>query len=342
MSISRRKLALLSVLGAGTLVATAACGGGDKAAADGSPGGGLKVSYSTPVASQPSQQLLTNGLNAAAKELGWSVNVVDANLSADAQVSNVQTMIQQKVAAIGLWALDSGAMEGAYAQAKSADIPVIGVNSTGQNVSSTVWWAFNLCDSADAPFKQAALQIAKIRPGGNVIVLGGPPVPSIQQNVKCFSDAATAAGLKVLNQSDNTKDTSAAAAALTADLFSKYKDVDAVWAYNDATALGASTSAQQAGLKISDGTTPGVIIQGANGDSDAIEAIKQGRLTGTWDPDAYATGMTVLKAMDDAKKGTTGKNYIVTAKYWDKSNIGSYQDPGTLGYTLQTLPVTVK
>lgn len=339
MPISRWKLTSCSLLGVAALLGTTACGGGDDASASGG-GSGLKVAYSSPVASQPSQQFLTDGLNAGAKELGWEVNVVDANLSADAQVSNVQTMVQQNVAAIGLWALDSGAMEGTYAQAKNANIPVIGVNSEGQNVTSTVWWGFNLCDTEQAPFKQAAKQIAEARPGGNVIVLGGPPVPSIQQNVKCFADAATAAGLKVINQSDNTKDTAAAAAALTADLFSKYKDVDAVWAYNDSTALGASTSATQAGLKISDGKTEGVIIQGANGDSDAIEAIKQGRITGTWDPDAYATGMAVLKAMDDAKKGTTGKRYVVTAKYWDKSNIADYKSTDQLGYTLSTLPVT--
>ncbi|WP_199757602.1 sugar ABC transporter substrate-binding protein [Micromonospora sp. Llam0] len=323
------------------LAVTAACGDADDPE---SPGGtsGLKIGYSSPVASQPSQALLTDGLNLAAKELGWTVSVVDANLSPDAQVSNVQTMIQQNVAGIGLWALDAGAMEGAYARAKDANIPVIGVNSTGQNVTSTVWWGFNLCDSEDAPFKQAAKQIATARPGGKVIVMGGPPVPSIQQNVKCFSDAATAAGLTIVNQTDNTKDTSAEAAALTADLFTKYKDVDAVWAYNDATALGASTSAQQAGLMISDGTSEGVIIQGANGDSDAIEAIKQGRLTGTWDPDAYATGMCVLKAIDDAKKGTSSKNYVVTAKYWDKSNIADYKEPAERGYTLANIPVSVK
>lgn len=341
MPISRLTSTISAFIGVTALVGVAACGGGS-GSSSGSSDSGLKVGYSSPVASQPSQQLLTNGLNAAAKELGWTVNVVDANLSADNQVSNVQTMIQQQDAAIGLWALDSGAMEGTYAQAKSANIPVIGVNSTGQNVTSTVWWALNLCDTDDAPYKQAAQQIAKIRPGGKVIVMGGPPVPSIQQNVKCFSDAAKAAGLTIVNETDNTKDTSANAAALSADLFSKYKDVDAVWAYNDASALGVSTSAQQAGLKISDGTSAGLIIQGSNGDADAIEAIKQGRITGTWDPDSYATGMAVLKAMDDAKKGTTGKSYVVTSKYWDKSTIDSYKDTSTLGYTLSTIPVTVK
>jgi ribose transport system substrate-binding protein len=327
-------------MGVAALLGTAACGGGDDAAAAG--GSGLKVAYSSPVASQPGQQIVTNGLNAGAKELGWTANVVDANLSPDQQVSNVQTMVQQNVAAIGLWALDSGAMEGTYAQAKNANIPVIGVNSAGTNVTSTVWWGVNRCDTDDAPYRQAAKQIAKVRPGGKVIVLGGPPVPSIQQNVKCFSDAAKAAGLTIIAQIDNTKDTGANAASLTADTFSKYPDVDAVWSYNDSSAIGASTSATHAGLKISDGTGPGVIIEGSNGDPDAIEAVKQGRLSGTWDPDSYATGMAVIKAMDDAKKGITGKNYVVTSKYWDKSNIAQYKDTSTLGYTLSTIPVTEK
>lgn len=339
MPISRWKITSCSLMGVAALLGATACGGGDDASAAGGTSG-LKVAYSSPVASQPGQQIVTNGLNAGAKELGWEVNVIDANLSPDQQVSNVQTMIQQQAAAIGLWALDSGAMEGTYAQAKSANIPVIGVNSEGANVSSTVWWGVNRCDDDQSPYRQAAKQIAETRPGGKVIVLGGPPVPSIQANVKCFSDAAKAAGLTILAQIDNTKDTSANAASLTADTFTKYPDVDAVWSYNDSSAIGASTSATQAGRKISDGTGEGIIIQGSNGDPDAIEAVKQGRLSGTWDPDSYATGMAVIKAMDDAKKGVTGKNYVVTAKYWSQANIAEYKDTATLGYTLATIPVT--
>lgn len=331
-----RRFTTFVAAGVGAALALAGCGSSSSSGGKDS----VSVAYSSPVGSQPSQQALSQGLKAGAKELGWKLTITDANLSADNQVSNVQTMIQQQSGAIGLWPLDPGAMEGTFAQAKSAHIPVIAVNTQAANVSNTVWWGFNLCD-ADSPLKQAAANIAKVRPGAKVIVMGGPPVPSIQANVTCFSDAAKAAGLTIVNETDNTKDTSANAATLTADLFGKYKNIDVVWAYNDSTALGASTSAIQAGYKISDGTGPGLIVQGANGDPDAIEAIKQGRLTGTWDPNSVATGEAVIKAMKDARDGKVGKKYVVKATYYDKSNISTYKRPEDLKYTLDNLPITV-
>ncbi len=39
------------------------------------------------------------------------------------------------------------------------------------------------------------------------------------------------------------------------------------------------------------------MVFGINGDLDAITAVKEGRLTGTWDPDGYATGLALAKAM---------------------------------------------
>ncbi|MFI0445535.1 sugar ABC transporter substrate-binding protein [Actinomadura sp. 6N118] len=227
---------------------------------------------------------------------------------------------------------------GTFAQAGTAKIPVIAINSQGNGIASSVWWQLYLCED-DSPLKQSAQRIAKARPSGKVIVIGGPPVPSLQANVKCFSDAARAAGLTIVNQTDNTKDTSANAATLTADLFAKYRDVDAVWAYNDSSALGASASAVAAGLTVSNGTTRGVIIEGTNGDPEAIEAIRQGRLTGTWDPNPVVTGMALIKAMQDATGGQTGKRYVVRSVYYNASNIGSYVAPEKQSFKLANLPI---
>jgi ribose transport system substrate-binding protein len=330
------KTRLIGIAGAAAMMAAlTACGESSNGASGSSA---VSVAYSSPVAAQPGQQQIAQGFKAGASELGWSAQVIDANLSADAQVSNVQTMIQKQVNAIALWTLDPGAMQGTFAQAASAKIPVIAINSEGDHIVSSVWWELYLCGD-NAPLKQSAQRIAKARPGGKVIVLGGPPVPSLQANVKCFSDAARAAGLTIVNQTDNTKNTSDSAAMLTADLFSKYRDVAAVWAFNDTTALGASASAVQAGLTISNGTSPGVIIEGTNGDPEAIDAIKQGRLTGTWDPNAVVTGMALIKAMQDAMRGETGKRYVLQSAYYDASNIGNYVAPEQQSFKLDNLPI---
>jgi len=76
----------------------------------------------------------------AAKSLGWKIEMLDSNLSANTQVSNIQTLIQEKVSAIASWTLDSGATAGIYSQSEEAGIPIVGMNSVGTGVAATVWY----------------------------------------------------------------------------------------------------------------------------------------------------------------------------------------------------------
>ena len=299
------------------------------------------VSYAGPVGSQPGQQELIEAMEATASELGWSADSLDANLSADAQVSNVQTMIQQGKDAIAIWTLDPGAVAGVFKEATDAGIPLVGVNSPGEDITTNVVWSVTTCDEV-APFQQAAKAIADARPGAKVIVMGGPPVPSINAMVDCFTTAAQDAGLEIVTRVDNTEDSTPNASTLAADLITKYPDADVFWAYNDASALGISAAVAQAGGSVSDGTSEGVIIHGTNGDVDAIEAVKQGRLTGTWDPDTAATGVALIKAMKLISDGTPANEVVVNAQFFDKSNIDTWKPAKDRNYTLDSAPLTVK
>ena len=75
-----------------------------------------------------------------------------------------------------------------------------------------------------------------------MLAIGGPPVPSIQAYEKCFAENAERNGLTIVGKAHNTKDTAATAQPIVADLLTKTPDVDAIWAYNDASALGASAA----------------------------------------------------------------------------------------------------
>ncbi|MFF4625147.1 sugar ABC transporter substrate-binding protein [Nonomuraea jabiensis] len=338
LKLKRLPAAVAAITAAGLL---AACSGTSTTTAADAGGGGktISIGYSTPVAAQVSAQNLALGLKNAAASLNWQLDILDANLSADKQISDVQTMLQQGKAAIGTWTLDAGAAGGAYAQAQAAGVPVVGVNSEGTGITAGVWWQINMCDAPDAPYKRTAQLIAKQRPGAKVVVMGGPPVPSIINNAKCFTEAAKAAGLTVLPQADNTKDNSAGASALASDLLTKHGDVDAFWAYNDSTALGISAAVTQAGLKISTKGSDGVIVIGANADPDAVEAVKQGRLTGTWDPDGVATGWAVVKAMRDILDKKPAQKIVVKSTWYDGDTISSYVAPDQRKYTLDSLPL---
>jgi ribose transport system substrate-binding protein len=319
------------------VLAVAACGDSSSGDSD-----AMKVAYSNPVGAQPGQQDIVFGFKGGAEELGWSATSIDANLSPDKQVADIATMVNQGQDGIASWTLDAGAAAGAYAQAKSAGIPVVGVNSEGPGIDATVWWELNLC-GAGSPIDGVTQYIADARPGAKVLSVGGPPVPSIQAYEKCFAENAEKAGLTILAKAHNTKDTAATAQPIVADLLTKHPDVDAIWAYNDASALGASAALIADGRKVYDGSGDGVIVFGQNGDVDAIAAIREHRLTGTLDPDPVATGWALIKALSgfvgEDKADDPPKELVVKSALWTLENIDDYTPPRERQYTLATVPL---
>lgn len=334
-----RKRTLAAVAVCFTLAACSGGNSGDSGSGDGASKEDAKtVAYVSPVGTQVGQQQLMDGLSAAAEGMGWQAKVLDAALSADKQVSHVNTLVTTGADAIASWTLDPNAVAGAYTAADKAGVPIIGVNSVGEGVHSTVWWEVNKC-GAGSPEERSAQYIAEAYPGGKVVVLGGPPAPSIIANVQCFTDAAKAAGLEVVDQVDNTADAAGPASRLVADVLTKHPDVNAFWAYNDQTALGAGAAIQGAGMKVYDGSNDGIITIGMNGDPDAITAVQEGRLTGSWDCDSFGTGWAIALAMKDAFEGKPAQDYTVKSVFVTKETIGDWVDPADREYSFDNMPL---
>jgi len=285
------------------------------------------VGYISPIGSQPGQQVISAGMEAGAKELGWDYKLLDANLSADEQVSHVDTFLNMGLKGFSTWSLDPNAVAGAFSRANAAGVPVIGLNSAGEGVTNTVWWATNVCTAGGAYDQQAAWIAGKL-PGAKVVVVGGPPVPSIQANVACFTKAAKAAGLEVIDQIDNTKDSQANAATIVADELLRKPDVQVFWTYNDSSALGVSAAVMAAGKTVyGSGGTDGIMIFGLNADPDALTAVKEGRLTGTWDPNNFASGLAMILALQVAMKDPKPAQMPLTVA----STLVTFENIGDMG-----------
>jgi ribose transport system substrate-binding protein len=305
-------------------------------------GPGAKVSYLSPVAAEPDQQQINAGLERAAKELGWTETVLDSALSSSKQVSNVETAINEGDNAMASWTLEPIAAAGAYEKAQAAGVPVVGMNSAGKGVSATVWWEVQRCEPG-GPQAKAAAFIAKRIPNAKTLMIGFDEAESTRELSSCFAKEAKAAGLDVIRQANNPSDTSAGSETVVAPLLTKYPEVQAVWDYNDESALGASAALTAIGKKIASSTgTGGVVVIGSNGDADAIEAIRQGRLTLTWDPNNVATGYGAIKEMEavlKAGKGAKVPSLTIKTEMVDASNVASYVSPLDRHYTLGDLPL---
>jgi ribose transport system substrate-binding protein len=304
-----------------------------------SSGSGKKVFYISPVAAQPGQQQINQGLEQASKELGWSESVLDSALSAEKQVSNVESAINQGAAAIASWTLDPNAVAGAYEQAQSKNIPVIGMNSQGTGVTSTVWWEVQLCEPG-GPEAVTAEKIAEMKPHAKTIVIGLEVAESTKEISDCFVQEAKKAGLDIINETNNEADNASGSQKVFEPLLTKYPEVEAVFNYNDESAMGVSAALLAAGKTIATDENPeGVIVTGSNGDKDAIEAVEEGRLSWTWDPDNLASGFSAVKLANEAVEGKKPADLIVESILVDGETVGEYVPAEEREYTLDELPV---
>jgi ribose transport system substrate-binding protein len=304
-----------------------------------SAGSGKKVFYISPVAAQPGQQQINQGLEQASKELGWSETVLDSALSAEKQVSNVETAINQGANAIASWTLDPNAVAGAYEQAQGKEIPIIGMNSKGTGVTASVWWEVQLCEPG-GPEAVTAEKIAELKPHAKTIVIGLEVAESTKELSDCFVQEAKKNGLDIINETNNEADNAAGSQKVFEPLLTKYPEVEAVFDYNDESAMGVSAALLAGGKTIATVENPeGVIVTGSNGDQDAIEAVEEGRLSWTWDPDNLASGFAAVKQMNTALEGKTPKDLIVESILVDGETISEYTPVAEREYTLEEIPV---
>jgi ribose transport system substrate-binding protein len=304
-----------------------------------SSGSGKKVFYISPVAAQPGQQQVNEGLEQGADELGWSEKVLDSALSPEKQVSNVETAVNQGAAAIASWTLDPNAVAGAYEKAQNSNIPVIGMNSKGSGVTATVWWETELCEKGGA-WAQTAEMIEEMKPHAKTIVIGLEVAESTKAESDCFIKEAKRVGLDIINETNNEADNASGSQKVFEPLLTKYPEVEAVWNYNDESAMGVSAALLAAGKTIATTENPeGIIVTGSNGDKDAIEAVEEGRLSWTWDPDNTATGFAAIKLMNEALEGGKPQDAKIEAQLVDSETVGEYVGPEEREYTLETLPL---
>lgn len=323
--------------------ASAGSGSSSSAAAGGaaaSGGASRSVIYVSPVASQPGQADIFWAMQQAGKSLGWKVSQIDADLSPDKQVEGIDTAIDEQVSSIASWSLDPNTVAGAYLQARNADIPVVGVNSPSTDVATNVMWSENLCVKGGVQ-TQIAAYLAKLKPGGNIAMISGPPAATPPGIVQCQENDFTADGLKVVAQTSNSADSTQAANTIAANLLTAHPNINLIWCYNDSTALGTSAAVISDGKQVASSANPssGIVIIGSNADKDALQAIQEHRLTATVDPNNIATGYAIIYQMEqliDGKK--TVPAITIPSILIDSSNVAKESNARSRNYTLSSFP----
>ncbi len=87
-----------------------------------------KIAVITPYLAQPGTQFYVEGFQAAAKDKGWDVNVIDTKGDVAAVISRIEDVVNQKVDAIVI-NVDPAQVAAGLQAAKDANIPVFGMDA---------------------------------------------------------------------------------------------------------------------------------------------------------------------------------------------------------------------
>lgn len=309
------KLAALATIAALPLTA---CTTGDEAGAG--SGGTVEVEQVGLMVqdlSNPFFAAMQSAVEQKGEELGIEINTQDGRQDLAAQNNQIDAFVQQGVDVILLNAVDSDGIASAVARAKAEGIIVVAVDVGAEGADATV-----TTDNVQAGKKACKHLIEQMGGKGNMLIVDGTPITSVQDRVKgCEQVLAKHPNVEVVGKQAGENDR-ANALRLTTDMLTANADVDGIFAINDPSALGATLAVQQA-------NRGNILITGVDGSPEAVAELKKPNSpfigTAAQDP-----GKIALKGLDIAMKIAEGEEpedeeVLIPTKLITGKNVSSYE-----------------
>jgi len=260
--------------------------------------GEIKIGLSISTLNNPFFVSLKDGVVNEAKKLNIDVIVVDAQNDSAKQSNDVDDLIQQGVDALLINPTDSAAISAAVQSANGLDIPVVTLDRSADKGDVK---ALVASDNAKGGKMAAEYIVKQLGKDAKVIELQGVPGASAtRERGKGFHDVADKELDVVASQAadfDRTK-----GLTVMENLLQGNPDVQAVFAHNDEMALGAIEAIQSSGKNIP--------VIGFDGNEDALNSIKEGKLTATVAQQPELIGQMAVDAARDVLQGKTVEKSI--------------------------------
>jgi len=207
------------------------------------------------------------GIEDRAKEINPDVKItsVSADYDLNKQVSQIDSFIAAGVDIIMLNAVDASAIAPAVKKAQDAGIVVAAFDVSAPGADVTV-----MTNNVKAGEIACQYIVDQLNGQGNVIIINGPQSSSIIDRVKgCKSVFEKHSGINILSDDQNGKASREGGLDVMQSLLTRFDDVDAVFAINDPTAIGAELAARQL-------NRTEFFITAVDGAPDIEEALKTG------------------------------------------------------------------
>lgn len=257
-----------------------------------------------PGAGNPFWAAVEAGAKAKGAELGVEVIVVAPPAESDvqAQITQIEDLIAQKVDGIALAPTDPNALAPVVDAAKAAGIPVVFVDTRGINEGVTFIGTNNEVGAALA----ADFMCKNLPSGSEVAILQGLISQSTgQARADGSKKGLEGCGLKVVAEQTGEWDR-AKGLAVTENILAGNPNIKGIFGSNDNMALGA-VEALKAAAKLAD-----VMVVGFDANPDAAASILAGEMTASVAQAPANMGGFGIQALVDLKAGKTLEPWIDT------------------------------
>jgi ribose transport system substrate-binding protein len=217
---------------------------------------------------------IADAMKEEAAKGGYDLTVTSGDQDPAKQKDQVKDFLVRKVSAIVLTPCDSKSVGTAIAEANAAGVPVFtaDVACLADNVKVVTHVA---TDNLEGGRVAGRAMVELLGGKGNVAIIDHPEVESVILRAKGFLEEVTKApGIKVVARlpGSGARDKSYAVAQ---DILQGHADLDAFFAINDPSALGAIAAIEKAGK------SGKIKVIGFDGQLEARQAVKDGKMYAT-------------------------------------------------------------
>ena len=221
------------------------------------------------------------------------VTALSTKYDLNTQVGQIENFIANKVDLILVNAVDPKAIAPVLKKARDAGIVVVAVDVGAEGADYTV-----MSDNVAAGANACDYIAKKLNNKGNVVIVNGPPVTSVVDRVVGCKQVLAKTQIKILSDNQDAKGSRDGGMAVMQDLLTANPKIDAVFAINDPTAIGAELAIKQA-------KRTGIFITAVDGAPDAVVALKDPKslLEGSSAQNPYAMANEGVKVGYDIMNG---------------------------------------
>ena len=210
---------------------------------------------------------IAKGAEAKARELGGAgvkITAVSSGYDLNQQTNQMEDFIAAKVDLIVLNAADTKGIAPAVRKARAAGIVVVAVDVAAEGgVNATV-----MSDNVQAGRVAAEYLVKRLNGKGSVVIINGPPVSAVADRVAGAEAVFRATpGIRLLSRDQNAGGNRQGGMNVMTDLLTAHPQIDAVFAINDPSGLGAALALRQA-------RRDNVVVAAVDGAPDAEKALR--------------------------------------------------------------------